>query len=233
MIIAIANENDGAEKSILASSLAALRAVAGRKVLLIDADPCKLSLTWSSKRDAAGVRPKVSACAISGKGLQPELENLIPRYDDIVIDTEGRDCLASRSALVAARIIIIPVRTGQIDPANQKKLIKRLETARIFNPGLRVLFVINRMHTSPSMEDFVAARAFAAKIMSATLADTVIQERTALHEAFDRGLCISEYRPIDEHAIAGMIDFYREVFESEKTRSSAVFGKFHAAYSMN
>jgi chromosome partitioning protein len=233
MIIAIANENDGAEKSILASSLAALRALASRKVLLIDADPCKLSLTWSSKRDDAGVRPKVSACAISGKGLQPELENLIPRYDDIVIDTEARDCLASRSALVAARIVIIPVRAGQIDQANQQKLIKRLETARIFNPRLRVLFVITCAHTSPSMEDFVAARAFAAKIALAKLADTVIHERTALHEAFDRGRCISEYKPIDEHAIAGMTYFYREVFADEKTRSSAVFGKFHIAHGMN
>lgn len=82
MIIAIANENDGAEKSMLASSLAALRALDGRKVLLIDADPHKFSLAWSSVRDAAGIRPKVPARAIGGKGLQPELENLIPRYDD-------------------------------------------------------------------------------------------------------------------------------------------------------
>ena len=233
MIIAIANENDGAEKSILASNLAALRALDGRKVLLIDADPHKFSLAWSSERDAAGIRPKVPARAISGIGLQPELENLIPRYHDIVIDTEGRDCLASRSAMVAARIVIIPVRAGRIDPASQQKLIRRLETARIFNPRLWVLFVMTRVHASPSMEDFVAARALAAKIMSATLADTVIHEGTVLHKAFDQGLCISEYRPIDEHAIAGMTDFYREVFKDEKIPSPAVFGRFQAARGMN
>jgi hypothetical protein len=69
--------------------------------------------------------------------------------------------------------------------------------------------------------------------MSAALADTVIHERTVLHEAFDQGLCISEYRPIDAQAIAEMTDFYRKVFKDEKTPSPAVFGRFQAARGMN
>ena len=39
MIIAITDERGGMEKSILAGRLAASRALAGRKVLLLDADP--------------------------------------------------------------------------------------------------------------------------------------------------------------------------------------------------
>jgi hypothetical protein len=57
----------------------------------------------------------------------------------------------------------------------------------------------------------------------------VIHERAVLHEAFDQGLCVSEYRPIDEHAMAEMADFYREIFESEKMPSPAAYGKFNAA----
>jgi hypothetical protein len=58
----------------------------------------------------------------------------------------------------------------------------------------------------------------------------VNQERAVLHKAFDQGLCISEYRPIDEHAVAEMADFYREVFENEKILSPDAYGKFNAAY---
>src|SRR5450755_3565443 len=66
MIITIANEKGGAEKSILANNLAALCALDGRNVLLIDADPHESSLTWSNERSAAGIKPKVPARAISG-----------------------------------------------------------------------------------------------------------------------------------------------------------------------
>lgn len=214
MIITIANEKGGVEKSILANNLAALRAIDGRNVLLIDADPQKSSFTWSSERSAAGIKPKVPARAINGKGLQPKLENLTPRYNDIVIDTEGRDSMGSRSALIAARLVIIPIQPDQMDPASEKNLIARIDMARLFNPSLRVLFVIACAKDAPSIQEFAAVRLLVAKITAATLANTVIHEQAAIHSAFDEGLSISEYKPADMRAIAEMMNFYREVFKN-------------------
>ncbi len=214
MIITIANEKGGTEKSILANNLATLRAMDGRIVLLVDADPQKSSLTWSSERSAAGIKPKVPARAISGKGLQPELENLTLRYNDIVIDTEGRDSMGSRSALIAARIVIIPIQPDQMDPASEKKLIMRIDKARLVNPRLRVLFVIACVQDDPSLQELASVRSLVAKVAAATLANTVIHEQAAIRCAFDEGLSISEYQPADKRASAEMMNLYREVFSN-------------------
>ena len=81
MIIAITDERGGMEKSILAGRLAASRALAGRKVLLLDADPRQGAMAQARNLHDGAMhgsltRPRLMARAISAKGLQPELEHL-------------------------------------------------------------------------------------------------------------------------------------------------------------
>ncbi|MFZ4873478.1 cobyrinic acid ac-diamide synthase [Janthinobacterium sp. Mn2066] len=150
------------EKSILAarlaSSLAALRAQAGRKVLLLDADPRHGAL---DQAQAAGepALAHLTARPISAKGLQPELEHLVNCYHDIVIDSEARDSLGSRSAMIAARVLVVSV-DGLADEAN---LVRRIAHARSINPGLRVLLVTATMSE--------AVHALAAQIEAASVVD--------------------------------------------------------------
>lgn len=117
MIIAIASQC-GAQASV-ASHLAQLRARCGCKVKLLDAG---------------------STSAASGRTLPDQLESLRNRYHDIVIDTGGEDTLESRAALIAARLVVVPVTPGQPGQPGQQQLTSRLDTARMFNPGLRVLY---------------------------------------------------------------------------------------------
>lgn len=162
MIIAITAEQGRMEKSILAaglaSSLAASRAQAGRKVLLLDADPRHgaLDLALAANHTA---RTHLTARPISAKGLQPELEHLVNCYHDIVIDSEARDSLGSRSAMIAARVLVVSV-DGLAD---QACLVRRIAHARTINPELRVLLV------TAFMPD--AAHALAAQIGDASVVD--------------------------------------------------------------
>ncbi|MET3133379.1 chromosome partitioning protein [Oxalobacteraceae bacterium GrIS 1.11] len=150
MIISV-TEAGGGEKSALAARLAAERALVGRKVLLLGAD--------ASGATAPGVAtPGVVTRSISAKGLQPELEHLSSCYHDIVIDTEDRDSLGSRSALNAARVVVVPL----VCCDGEAGLIERIAKARRFNPGLRVLLVLG---ATPD----VRAHALAARIPDATL----------------------------------------------------------------
>jgi chromosome partitioning protein len=174
MIIAIANQSGGAGKTVVANNLALLRTRAGRKVMLVDTDPKASSCSWCSELAAAGVQPRVAARAITGRSLVGELEMLRTRYNDIVIDTEGRDTAESRTALIAARLAVVPVTPAQVDLHSQYQLIARLNSARMFNPGLRVLFVLVGGADDPSEEERAAVRAYVARVMSATLASTVI-----------------------------------------------------------
>ena len=117
MIIAIANQDGcGPGQALVASHLAQLRARSGCKVKLLDAS---------------------TASTATGRTLPDRLESLHQRYRDIVIDTGGQDTLASRAALIAARLVVVPLAP---DPSSRQQLTTRLDAARMFNPGLRVLY---------------------------------------------------------------------------------------------
>jgi chromosome partitioning protein len=182
MIIAVANHSGGAGKTIVANNLALLRARAGRRVLLVDTDPRAASCAWCASHGAlaaAEVQPRLAARAICGRQLVGELELLRSRYNDIVIDTEGRDTADSRAALIAARLAIVPldvpVTAEQVDLGSQYKLIARLNAARMFNPGLRVLFVLVGGDAIPTDAERAAVRAYASRVMSATLSSAIIR----------------------------------------------------------
>lgn len=175
MIIAIANHEGGGAKSAVANCLALLRARSGRKVLLVEADPKRDASTWCCRR-AADAAPRVPVCGTTGRNLPEQLERLRRHYNDIVIDTDGRNSAESRSALIAARLVVVPVSPNQVDLASQYKLIARLNSARMFNPGLRVLFVACGGQGDLSAEEAAAIRAYAARVMSASLAGIVLHE---------------------------------------------------------
>lgn len=200
MIVAIANQSGGAGKTVVANCLALLRARSGRRVILIDTDPCQASRRWSQERGAAGGEPRLAARALSGRGLASELERLRLHYNDIVIDTEGRDTAESRAALSVARRVVVPVTAVQVDLASQYRLIARLNAARMFNPGLNVLFVLVGAAAAPDPAALAAVRAYAARVMSATLADTMIHWH---------GACAGDGELV---AAADMQALYREVY---------------------
>lgn len=175
MIVAIANQNGGCGKSLVANQLALLRARSGRKVLLVDAD-ARHAAGASCVACGSGPRPRVATRSLSGRTLQTEIDRLRRHYNDIVIDTDCRDTPESRSALIAARLVVVPVGADQVDLASQYKLIARLNSARMFNPGLHVLFVVFGGRSDPNGEEVAAIRAYVSRVMSATLAGTVIHE---------------------------------------------------------
>ncbi|HTD06823.1 cobyrinic acid ac-diamide synthase [Undibacterium sp.] len=215
MIVTIANESGGATKSILADNLAALRTMAGRKVLLLDNDPQHPSVNWSCERQVSGNHPPVAARPITGKGLQPELENLAYRYNDIVIDTESRDSLGSRSALTAAHVVIIPVDLDLLEKMNEEKMLARIGTARQFKPRLRILVVITCSEPLPCGQRIAIVRNFASKIAGAQLFPIVIHSGRALRQAFRDGLSICECRSAGQAAISEMQELCSEVFDGE------------------
>jgi chromosome partitioning protein len=213
MIISIAATSNGIEKSIFACNLAAQRTRAGHRTLLIDGDSQKSTMLWSIERCEAGIRPQQPTRAVTAKGLLPELENLLPRYKDIVIDAETRDCLASRSALVAARKLVVLVQHRDFDAGRQEAIFKQIEAARLCNPGLQVRFVIIAGAGDVPEQSVMAVRAVVARIPAASLSSTIIHPTPALRDAFSTGMSIPEFFCSDDIAHKEMEKLYREVFE--------------------
>ena len=209
MIVAIASL-DGHYKTLLSANLAVLRARSGRKICLIDTDPRECAYSWGCDRSIAAQAPSVMARTLSGPMLSREIENLGPSYGDLLINTGRYDRHETLSALIAARIVIVPVTVNQVDIDVHYALVARLNSARMFNPALKVIFVLVTDSSTPSRQQLAAVSLYVAQVMSATLAHAVLH----VHDMYDYGLgrCVCDAQTCDPEAAAELNSLYHEVY---------------------
>jgi chromosome partitioning protein len=212
MIVTVANHSAASGKTLVAENLALLRARSAHKVLLLDTDAKQACQRWSCDREQARLRPVITARAVRGCGFAGELERFQARFADIVIDTGWGDTPECRSALIAAQSVVVPLAPQQADVSRQYQLIARLNAARMFNPGLRVLFVIAGDESDPDLPEVAAIRSYAAQVMSSSLAKTVIH-LPALRLGSDApGRCACDLE--NSAGAAEMAALYQEVFRT-------------------
>ena len=218
MIVAIASNEDRSLKSLLAANLAVLRMRSGRKVCVVDTCPRRGAYSWSCERSAAGQGPSVPVRALRGSSLAREIDDLAMGFGDLLINTGDRDTQETRAALAAARLVLVPVQAGQADPDTDYALIARLNAARMFNPGLKVLFVmVSASAPGVSAEseaalavEQAAVRRYASQVMSASLAATVIHAPCA-HD-YGQGRCVCDAETCDPDSAAELHALYHEIY---------------------
>lgn len=215
MIILIGGEKGGTGKTTLATNLAAMRALAGRDVLLIDTDPQGSSNYWVQSRDEESVTPRVACVQKFGKGLPAEVKDLAHRYQDIVIDAGGRDSVELRSALVVAEKAYIPIQPSQFDIWTLNQMDELVEAAKSFNPELRAKVIISRSSTNPSVHESDETGKLLADFLNLELANVTIRDRIAYRKAAKDGLAVTELKPKDPKASEEMEILYNEVFGNE------------------
>ncbi|MBE0435233.1 MAG: AAA family ATPase [Methylomicrobium sp.] len=215
MIILIGGEKGGTGKTTMATNLAAMRALAGRDVLLIDTDPQGSANYWAQNRDEENVIPRVACIQKFGKGLPKEVQDLAHRYQDIVIDAGGRDSVELRSALVVAERAYIPIQPSQFDIWTLDQMDTLVETAKGFNPDLQATVVISRSSTNPSVHESDDTGKLLDDFANLDLARITIRDRIAYRKAAKDGLAVVELKPKDPKAVEEMETLYKEVFGNE------------------
>lgn len=215
MIILIGGEKGGTGKTTLATNLAAMRALAGRDVLLMDTDPQGSANYWAQSRDEESITPRVACVQKFGKGLPKEVQDLAHRYQDIIIDAGGRDSVELRSALVVAEKIYVPIQPSQFDIWTLNQMDELVETAKGFNPDLQARVIISRSSTNPSVHESDDAGKLLADFPNLDLANVSIRDRIAYRKAAKDGLAVTELKPKDPKAVEEMEILYKEVFGDE------------------
>jgi chromosome partitioning protein len=216
MITVIGGIKGGSGKTTIATNLAVMRAE-HTKVLLVDADEQKSAWDWSQQRDHSFCTGKngrifteysfVTVC-MSGKSVYSNLLQMKEDYDDIIVDTGGRDTTSQRAALSIADILILPFKPSSIDIWTMLPIQGILNEC--INPRLKVYAVISQ--ADPKGKDNEEAIGILNEFQNVKILQTLIGNRKAFRNAASEGLGVVELNPIDKKAIQEMESLYYSIY---------------------
>ncbi len=185
MILVAGGIKGGSGKTTVATNLAVIRALQGCDVLLIDADDQETATDFTALRnerraDGAGY----TSIKLTSHAVRTETLRLAAKYDDIVIDTGGRDTSSQRAALTVADAV---------------------------NPKLKALTFLNR--ADPRGHDNVEAQEVLKETQALQFIDTPLGARKAFSNAAALGMAVTEIRPSDPKADEEILLLYRYILD--------------------
>jgi chromosome partitioning protein len=212
MIVIVGGLKGGTGKSTLATNLAALRALNGKEVLLIDADSQGSAAFWAEIRDEAGIKPRVPCVQKRGRRIHDEIREMAGKFDTIIIDAGGRDNPEQRSAILAADLMVIPTKASQYDLTSLDDLAAIIEDSLLINPHLKSVAVVNMAHVNPNVSEVEEARGYLADLDHISLTTSVIHDRIIFRKSTRAGQAVVEMNPPDPKATAEIQSLYAEIF---------------------
>lgn len=210
MIIVTGGIKGGSGKTTIATNIAVMRS-ASKKVLLVDADEQKSAWDWSQQRDCLvgdSLKGSFVTVCMSGKSIYSNLCKLKQDYDDIIIDTGGRDTTSQRAALSIADKFILPFKPSSIDVWTMTPI--KMILSECLNSNLKSYAIISQADAvgKDNQEAIEILKEFPEII---TLEFT-IGYRRAFRNAAAEGLSIFEMNPADKKACQEMQNLYDLIY---------------------
>ena len=223
MLIVVGGIKGGGGKTTVATNLAVWCLRNGHKTLLVDADEQKSATSWAEQRDATFVQDNVDpstvprmnlpTIALSGKFLYQQIQRMKKDYDDIIIDTGGRDTTSQRSALMVADKFLVPFKPRSLDVWTLGDVKRLIEEIQVVNSKLQSFYVINQGDARGS--DNSDAMELIADMKCMACVPGVIGYRKAFANAAAQGLSVWETDKSDEKACSEMDSCAKFVYHSD------------------
>jgi len=206
MILSVLNQKGGSGKTTIAIHVAAALARDGARVLLIDADPQGSALDWSALRQGT---PSFPVIGLPKPVLHRELPALAGGRDHIVIDGPPQVADVTRSAILAADLVLIPVQPSPLDVWGARAVVELLGEATVMKPNLKSAFAVSRkiVNTAIGRDVADALAVYRMPVLTASLA-----QRVGFAEALAGGQTVLETDPTGL-ASAEVKELTREILE--------------------
>lgn len=215
MIVTVGNTKGGVGKTTLAINIAIARALAGRRVWLVDGDRQGTAQTAIGIRSDSSVQPAI-ACAKydDGRILKAQVQMQAENFDDIVIDAGGRDSSALRAALALSDLVIVPFLPRSFDVwafADIDLLLE--ETAGFSGRPRRVVAVLNSADTGQGSDNRDAAEALE-DFPQMEFVDAPLRRRKSFANCAGRGMSVleAESKQRDDKAVAELKSLLGKLF---------------------
>ncbi len=186
MILGVLNQKGGVGKTTICLNLAAFYAMAGVKVLVVDADPQASALAWSNAREAPPLFPVIG---MATPLLHRKLPDIAANYDLTLIDGAPRASVLGRAAIMASDLVLIPVQPSPFDVWATDKTEQLIREAQQFNKNLHAVFALNRKIVNSAIGRDVAIALADAPF---PLLPTALCQRVIYAESAARGLSVIE-----------------------------------------
>lgn len=190
MILSVAHIKGGVGKSLLAANIAAVLAQRGRDVLLIDGDEQGSATTFAQIRAELTGLATFATIQLHGAAIRQQMKSLREKYNEVVIDTGGRDSGSLRAALTVADTVLVPFQPRSVDLWVGAQIAGLIAEARHVNVDLRAISILNMADVQGrDNEDAFDALATFEGVEAMRLALT---RRKAFPNAFTNGLSVTE-----------------------------------------
>ena len=218
MIFTIGGIKGGSGKTTLATNLAVYLSAKGKDVLFVDADDQGSAHEFSVQREATTEgKTGYTIIRLSDKAVRTEILKLSDKFDDIVIDTGGRDTASQRAALSITDVYLVPFYPRSLDVWTLEPVENLVSEMQVGNPKLRAFSFINRADPKGGDNREVSELLRESEVI--TYLDAPLVNRKAFANAISFGLSIIELKPADDKATSEFITLYKSLLSALQTDS--------------
>ena len=214
MIIVTGGIKGGSGKTTLATNLVVAKAKENKSILLIDADDQKSASDWVEHRESLSIPTSWTTVQLHGISVRNQVEKLKEKYDEIIIDTGGRDTTSQRSALTVADLLLVPFQPRSLDIWTLGKLSSLVGEVLSLNPKLQAFSFISR--GDPKGSDNKEAMSLLNESEVIKCLPFVLGQRKAFSNAASEGLSVFELKTRDNKAVQEMDKLVKFIYKKPK-----------------
>lgn len=210
MIYVVGGIKGGSGKTTVATNLAVALVEDGKDVLLVDADDQETATDFSAWRnERTQGNAGYTSVQLTGQAARDELKRLANKYEDVVIDTGGRDTTSQRAALSVADVYLVPFNPRSFDVWTLEKVTRLIQEIQTINPELIAYAFLNR--ADPRGSDNEEAAEVLKDSDAVQFLDTPLGNRKAFSNAAAQGMGVIELQPEDRKAITEFQTLYNVI----------------------
>lgn len=223
MLLVVGGIKGGSGKTTIATNLAVCRAHLNHKVLLVDADEQESSIDWLQQRKFPHYS-SIGGSKLAGKELYKLLKEIkeTNEWDDIIVDTGGRDTTSQRAALALCDAFLAPFRPRSLDIWTLTSLRKLNSDIKEINPNLRIMAGLNQCE--PRGSDKQTARTIIEENKIECL-HAEIGYRKAFSDASSSGLGVIELKTADAKSVEEILLLHDDIYNGNMVHTYKSHGK--------